>query len=330
MMKKAVFGLIAAMMIAAAGCGGQTPVAYTELAARLGTLKGDAGSTAGKPYTVKIVPVNIAAVWGDINDAVNTAGKYVILDLSACSASGNEIVGNENYNEDPSGNDFNIIKDNEYLTGIILPDSLTAIGEYAFYRCKYLTNITIGSGVTGVNFTYLSGCTNLSAITVKPANSAFSSVDGVLFNKDKTTLIRYPQGKGSVYSIPNSVTEIGAYAFFGSQLTSVTIPNSVTEIGVWAFGGNQLTSVTIPDSVTTIEHMAFSSNQLTSVTIPNSVTEIGLGAFYYNPLTSVTIPASRDIGRDAFPGNFVTVYIQEGSRAGTYVSGDGGKTWRRQ
>ena len=104
-------------------------------------------------------------------------------------------------------------------------------------------------------------------------------------------------------TIPNSVTEIGDYAFCGCHLTSVTIPNSVTEIGAEAFSGCPLTSVTIPESVTVIKKETFlSCYHLTSVTIPNSVTKIGYCAFANcESLTSVEIPNSvTSIGNRAF------------------------------
>jgi hypothetical protein len=84
-------------------------------------------------------------------------------------------------------------------------------------------------------------------------------VIGVLFNQSQTTLIEYPSGKVGSYSIPNTVTNIGPSAFYGTSLTSVTIPNSVTSIGMDAFSYcTNLTSVTIPNSVTSIRNGAFS------------------------------------------------------------------------
>jgi hypothetical protein len=148
-------------------------------------------------------------------------------------------------------------------------------------------------------------CSDLTAIHVDAANAQYSSENGVLFNKDKTTLMCCPEGKTGNYVIPNSVTTIGDYAFWRCyHLTSVTIPNSVTTIGGNAFYDcDGLTSVTIPNSVTTIGEWAFSfCRGLTSVTIPNSVTAIGDGAFSYcEGLTSVTIPNSvTTIGNNAF------------------------------
>ncbi|MDR1149529.1 MAG: leucine-rich repeat domain-containing protein [Spirochaetaceae bacterium] len=133
---------------------------------------------------------------------------------------------------------------------------------------------------------------------------------------------------GRINKLP--VTAIGSGAFYRKQLTGVTIPNSVTVIGEGAFHSNQLTGVTIPNSVTVIEEVAFWHNKLTSVTIPDSVTVIRGSAFRENQLTSVTIPANVGIAGDPFPGNLANVYTQGGKRAGTYRSGDGGKTWARQ
>ena len=168
------------------------------------------------------------------------------------------------------------------LTSVTIPNSVTSIGESAFYACSGLTSVTIPNSVTSIGGSAFAGCTGLTSINVASDNSNYCSVDGVLFNKDKTTLIQYPGGKQGAYTIPNSVTSIGSYAFRDcSGLTSVTIPNSVTSIGNWAFREcTGLTSVTIPNSVTSIGNYAFEGcSGLTSVTIPNSVASIGDCAF---------------------------------------------------
>ncbi len=197
------------------------------------------------------------------------------------------------------------------LTSITIPNSVTSIGGGAFEGCISLTNITIPASVTTIKYypvqgdgpgfnAYYSafhGCTSLNEITVDENNTHYSSENGILYNKNKTTLLIYPIGKTSnAFSIPDSVTSIGHCAFSGcTSLTSVTIPDSVTSIGADAFFDcSALTSVTIPDSVKSIGPCAFSfCTSLTSVTIPDSVTSIGFTAFAKcTSLTSVTIPDS--------------------------------------
>jgi len=148
------------------------------------------------------------------------------------------------------------------------------------------------------------GCSSLKSILVEDGNKNYSSDGVALYNADKTTLEIVPGGTVN-FTIPNSVTSIGNYAFcLCSSLTSVTIPDSVTEIGYEAFGGcSSLASVSIPNSVTEMRNYTFiGCSSLLSVSIPNSVTVIGPGAFCYcSSLTSVTIPDSvTEIGHHSF------------------------------
>ena len=190
------------------------------------------------------------------------------------------------------------------LTSVTIPNSVTSIGISAFYNCSGLTSVTIGNSVTSIGNSAFSNCSGLISIIVDESNPSFSSIEGILYNNDATTLIYCPITKKTV-TIPNSVTSIGYSAFSGcSGLTSVTIPNSVTSIGERAFSDcSGLTSVTIGNSVTSIGYYAFSGCYgLTSVTIPNSVTSIRERAFSgCSGLTSVTIPNSvTSIGERAF------------------------------
>jgi hypothetical protein len=217
------------------------------------------------------------------------------------------------------------------LTSVTIANSVLDIGYYAFSGCTSLTSVTIGQGVTNINDFKFTGCTSLATITVDAANSVYSSAEGVLFNKDQTTLIRCPEGKAGSYTIPNSVTSIVHLAFLAcssltaidvdpqnsaysslegvlfnkdqttliqcpeSKIGSYTIPDSVISIGQWAFiGCTRLTSVTIPDSVLDIAYGAFECcTSLASVTIGQGVTSIGQVAFRAcTSLTSVTIPNS--------------------------------------
>lgn len=169
------------------------------------------------------------------------------------------------------------------LTSITLPDSMAGIGNRAFEFCSSLKSITIPSDVTSIGDSVFNICPDLTGISVAEDNPAYCSVNGVLYNKDKTALIRFPQGKQDTrFTIPNGVTSISVGAFAGcSSLTSVTIPNGVTSIGSEAFSTcSALTSITIPDGVTTIDQKTFyACSSLTDITIPNSVLIIGENAF---------------------------------------------------
>lgn len=169
-----------------------------------------------------------------------------------------------------------------------IPDTVTNTYNDAFYECKTLTSLSLGSGVT--RLFSLQDCSALSAIHVSPDNPTYSSQDGVLFNKEKTKLLVYPQAKPDLsYTIPDSVTEIGDLVLGNDAfracwlLTSVTIPGSVTKIGMYAFDKcSALTNVTICEGVKSISVGACSScHALASVTIPASVEEIDDEAFGY-------------------------------------------------
>lgn len=159
------------------------------------------------------------------------------------------------------------------LASITFPASVTSIGFDAFEYCSSLTSVTIPAGVTNIEEGAFSGCVALTAINVNAANGAYSSVDGILYNKNQTTLIQCPGAKSGAFTIPGSVTNIGVGAFFGcSGLTSVTIPNSVTNIGAYAFSGcSGLTSVTIPGTVTSIGEVPFGGcSALTTINVDTS------------------------------------------------------------
>ena len=243
-------------------------------------------------------------------------------------------------NRDFEMNGTVLVKYNGSARQVTIPSGVTSIAESAFYLNFGITSITIPSSVTSIDEKAFVSCVSLANITVDNQNSAYSSVDGILFNKNRTVIVQYPMAKqGTSYTIPSSVTSIGVGAFATRNLTSITIPSSVTSIGEQAFSSGSLTSITvdnqnsayssvdgilfnknrtvivkypaskqgtsytIPSSVTSIWTSAFSScKNLTSITIPSSVTSIGYSAFHScEKLTSITIPSSvTSIGNDAF------------------------------
>jgi hypothetical protein len=130
----------------------------------------------------------------------------------------------------------------------VIPPTVTSIGDWAFGVCRSLISITIPPSVTSIGAWPFSLCWSLTTITVDSRNPTYSSIDGVLFDKNARTIIRYPEGKTArTYTVPSSVTSIGYSAFQNcSSLTGVIIPSSVNSIGEWAFSGcDNLTSVTL-------------------------------------------------------------------------------------
>ena len=194
------------------------------------------------------------------------------------------------------------------LKSIKIPNSVTSIDKYAFSGCESLVSVTIPKSVTKIRYNVFNGCTSLTAINVATENQNYVSVNGVLYNKDKTVLICYPAGKKDEnYKIPDGVTSIGVFAFSGcASLTSITIPSSVTSIRISAFEDcSSLTSVTIPNGVTSIGDSAFEGCvSLIGITIPDSVTYISDDAFSgCTSLSSITIPDGvTSIGSSAFGG----------------------------
>ena len=189
------------------------------------------------------------------------------------------------------------------LKSIVLSESLTYIGVQAFYNCINLTSITLPESLTYIGHSAFFGCklssvkiprslTSIDGISfwgdffttveVDDNNPNFSAADGILYNKDKTTLVLYPSGKkDSAFVVPRSVTTIGAYAFCDhSNLTSITLPKSLTEIGERAFNScYNLKEITFPESLKTIGYAAFEMCGFSTITIPASVETIGSWAF---------------------------------------------------
>ena len=274
------------------------------------TSIGDSAFAWCKNLTIIIIPNSVTSIGGSAFRGC-TSLKSIAIPNSVTDIGGGAFSGCTSLKSIAIPNSVTDIGGGAFsgctsLTSVTIPNSVTEIVNGTFRGCTSLTSITIPNNVTSISGGAFENCTSLTAINVASENSNYVSVNGVLYNKDKTTIICYPAGKkDNNYKIPDSVTSIGSSAFYGCiSLTSITIPDGVTSISNGAFSGcTSLTSITIPDSVTNIGGSAFRGcTSLTSITIPDSVTEIGDSAFVYcRSLTSVTIPNSvTEIGDSAF------------------------------
>ncbi len=206
------------------------------------------------------------------------------------------------------------------IESITLPNGTTTIGNKAFYNCSGLKKVVIPESVTSIGEQAFLGCRNLTNTVVDSNNQYYSSDEyGVLFNKDKTTLIQYlGDNTRASYAIPDSVTIVGSYAFNNSDnLENITIPDSVTTISEYAFADcDKLASVILPNRVTKISWFAFSGcSNLSSITLPNELTTISTQAFNHcSALTSITIPDSvTTIADFAFEGCYYLLSVTIGS-----------------
>ena len=203
------------------------------------------------------------------------------------------------------------------LKSISLPGSITTIGMDAFEKCTSLKSITIPDSVTELSYSAFDGCTALTAITVDAGNTKYVDIDGVVFSKDITNLIIFPQGKGGDYSVPDGTVSIPNSAFNDTKLEKISISATVADLGSTPFSGcsaleyisvdaantnyssdngalltkdktiiidypdAKAGSYNIPNTVKRIENYAFENACLDKVVIPESVKEIGYHAFTY-------------------------------------------------
>ena len=178
----------------------------------------------------------------------------------------------------------------------VTPAGVSQVLPLAFNGSNNLINLTISADVKYIPDYALDGCENIANYNVDASNTNYSSINGVLFNKNKTELSIYPEGKpGSSYVIPNTVVSIEGYSFEACKnLTSITIPSGVTYIGGSAFSlCIKLTSIILPSGITRIGFCTFEGcKALTNIVIPNNVKYIDEFAFNCcDSLTSVTLPS---------------------------------------
>ena len=212
------------------------------------------------------------------------------------------------------------------LKSVTVPESVTYIGGYAFAECYSLKYADIPANVTGIGASPFYNCRSLENINTDEANKWYTTVDGVLYDKDKTELINYPAGKkDSSYVIPEGIRTIREKAFYGClNLCELTIPDSVTEIESgafecsslisdeygtikyvdgWVVGSGHTANVVLKDGTRGIAFEAFSCDEIIEkVTMPDTVKYINGCAFENcTNLSEVLLSSSlENIERGAF------------------------------
>ena len=251
------------------------------------------------------IPASVTSIGGNaFSGCNNLTAVYISSIESWCNIAFGNANGYDNYASNPMRYGANLYVNGNLTKDIIIPDSVTSIGNYTFNGYNSLTSITIPASVTSIGNLAFDSCSSLTSITIPDSVTSI----GVRAFSDCSSL--------TSITIPASVTSINNSVFSGcSSLTSIAIPASVNSIDNYAFGGcSSLTEITIPDSVAKIGERAFGGcSSLTEITIPNSVTSIGILAFAgCSSLTEITIPNSvTRIDKDAFYGcsSLTGVYI---------------------
>ncbi len=190
------------------------------------------------------------------------------------------------------------------LTSLTIGEGVESIGDFAFVNCAALTTVHLPASLKSVSQTAFTGCEKITSFTVAAGNADFRSVDGVLFNADLTTLVRYPEGKpDAAYAVPSGVRVIADYAFFTNHaiLTSLTLPETVTTLGAYSLQGlSTLTALRLPESVATIGlGVCTGCSALKDLTVERaSPPAFGGGGFYQHPAGfRILVPAA---GVDAY------------------------------
>lgn len=143
------------------------------------------------------------------------------------------------------------------LSGLVLPDSIEVIENFAFAGNTSITSIKIPRNVRELDGSCFSGC-SISEYELDERNPNYSLIDGVIYSKDLTTLIAFPSNyPDKHFVVPSTTKVIGWGAFMDSAIESIEFPDGLREIGGWAFQGSHLKEVTLPDSVTVVGHLAF-------------------------------------------------------------------------
>jgi predicted CoA-binding protein len=328
--------------------GGTTGNTFNTLDALAEWLLRQPNNTAASPYHVVLTALDERGSDPFLYSLLNALkGKYVSMDLSGCTFTEIDRAG------------FNRNENADKLVEIILPASLTSIGESAFYDCTSLALTSLPAGITSIGNYAFSGCTSL-ALTSLPAgitsigNSAFSGCTSLALTSlpaGITFISNYAFNRCTslaLTSLPAGITFIDDYAFEGcTSLALTSLPASLTSIDDYAFRGcTSLALTSLPASLTSIGQFAFSgcTSLAAQITLPARLSSIGNSAFFgCTSLVRVSFEgsgnlSSRSFGNNAFPegssgsgGNTLkTAYLAAEGGVGTYAREAGGSVWTKQ
>lgn len=197
---------------------------------------------------------------GKDREGNDTSGRLKILDLRDA----NIIAGGHSYDGNRYTTDHTISKGMfaqcNYLQQLLLPDGIQTIEEGAFEDCPALKHLRLPSAL--VHFQPSAGCDSLREVDVPASCAGFCAIDGILYNKDQTTLMWYPERKGGCkFTVPDGVTAIGDYAFQYTSLCQINLPASLKDLGKNAFRGSHLEHLTLPDEVKILPYGCFQQCQ---------------------------------------------------------------------
>lgn len=183
---------------------------------------------------------------------------------------------------------------NEALQQVSYPSSFVEIGKSAFSGCSSLQTFNVGPSVSIIGDGAFSGCTSMNSISVDASNKTFAGFNGCLFDKEKTRLIKCPEGIEGKLLFPSTLKSIPSEAFKNyKKLTGVTVPSSVKEIGESAFANcSELATVKLNSGIERIGDCAFDNcTKITSISFPSSVVSMGRYALREcAALASLTLP----------------------------------------
>lgn len=223
-------------------------------------------------------------------DGTATPGQLAEVNLAdAHIVEGGGVYGSSRYTENNVVG-YGLFADCNSLTSVTLPSDAVKIEKDAFMNCTSIKTITIPASAASISPS--SGCTSLAAINVSAANTAYRSIDGVLFDAGATEILWFPIGKQGDYTLPASVKSIGDYAFQGCHITRFTLPDNLTQIGQAVFFDSSVEEVVMPSNLRLIPTATFQKcSRLKTVRLGAATELISDYVFDGCPLTDLYIDA---------------------------------------